>query len=99
MDSTLAVVLAIAVVGFGLVLGGMENQRRRTDRRIARTERRLDQALSHLGIDDSDPRLQEVRELALSGKKIKAIKRYREVTGADLVEAKEAVERIPGVPR
>ena len=38
-----------------------------------------------------DPRLVELLQ---SGKKIEAIKLYRELTGAGLKEAKDAVERI-----
>jgi ribosomal protein L7/L12 len=38
-----------------------------------------------------DPRL---LELIGSGQKIEAIKRYRELTGSGLAEAKDAVERI-----
>jgi len=40
------------------------------------------------------PTLEEIRELALSGRKIQAIKLYREASGAGLREAKEAVEQI-----
>lgn len=36
----------------------------------------------------------EVHALARSGKKIEAIKRYREITGVGLKEAKDAVERM-----
>jgi ribosomal protein L7/L12 len=36
----------------------------------------------------------EIRGLLESGQKIEAIKRYREMTGAGLAEAKEAVEAI-----
>ena len=36
----------------------------------------------------------ELRALIESGQKIEAIKRYREMTGAGLAEAKEAVEAI-----
>ena len=36
----------------------------------------------------------EVHALARSGKKIEAIKRYRELTGVGLKEAKDAVERM-----
>lgn len=39
--------------------------------------------------------LDNVKELALSGKKIQAIKMYRENTGVGLKEAKEAVEAMP----
>lgn len=41
-----------------------------------------------------DPRWAEVTLLVRQGKKIEAIKRYREVTGAGLRDAKEAVERM-----
>jgi len=36
----------------------------------------------------------EVVALASAGKKIEAIKRYRELTGVGLAEAKDAVERL-----
>ena len=36
----------------------------------------------------------EVVALAHSGQKIEAIKRYRELTGAGLAEAKQAVEQL-----
>ncbi len=42
-----------------------------------------------------DPsKLDEIRSLAASGKKIAAIKLYREATGVGLAEAKDAVEAI-----
>jgi ribosomal protein L7/L12 len=40
---------------------------------------------------DADP---QVRALLQSGNKIEAIKRYRELTGVGLAEAKDAVEAI-----
>ena len=39
-------------------------------------------------------RLEEIAGLLRAGKKINAIKVYREVTGASLAEAKDAVERL-----
>jgi hypothetical protein len=39
-------------------------------------------------------RLEEIASLLQAGKKINAIKAYREVTGASLAEAKDAVERL-----
>ena len=39
-------------------------------------------------------RLEEIAGLLRAGKKINAIKAYREVTGASLAEAKDAVERL-----
>jgi ribosomal protein L7/L12 len=66
----------------------------RADRRVARVEHKLDLILGHLGLRDDDPRLDEVLALARDGKKIQAIKVYREVTGVGLKEAKDAVERL-----
>lgn len=43
------------------------------------------------GAAERDPRL---RELLAAGKKIHAIKRYRELTGAGLKEAKDAVDAL-----
>ncbi|MGY0387164.1 ribosomal protein L7/L12 [Nocardioides sp. WG-D5] len=40
------------------------------------------------------PRQDEVVALVRAGKKIEAIKVYREATGVGLVEAKNAVERL-----
>ncbi|MER6128768.1 ribosomal protein L7/L12 [Streptomyces sp. NPDC001795] len=84
------VVGALVLAGFATV----ESKIRRTDRRIARVEQKLDLILGHLGIDHADPALDQVTALVRDGKKIQAIKVYREITGADLVEAKEAVERL-----
>lgn len=39
-------------------------------------------------------KLQEIRQVLAGGKKIQAIKMYREHTGAGLKEAKDAVERL-----
>ncbi|UNZ21818.1 ribosomal protein L7/L12 [Streptomyces sp. 891-h] len=66
----------------------------RSDRQVARVERKLDLVLEHLGLQEHDPRLGDVVELLRSGKKLHAIKRYRELTGDGLKEAKEAVERL-----
>ena len=46
-----------------------------------------------MDIDDADFRA-ELRTLLAEGRKIAAIKRYREETGAGLVEAKQAVEAL-----
>ncbi|GAA2303677.1 hypothetical protein SVIO_082930 [Streptomyces violaceusniger] len=42
----------------------------------------------------AEPGLERVVALARAGKKIEAIKVYRQLTDADLKEAKEAVERM-----
>jgi len=62
--------------------------------RMDRVERKLDLIIKHLGIEELGPAQQDsVDELLRQGKKIEAIKRYREITGAGLKDAKEAVER------
>lgn len=70
--------------------------------RLERVERKLDALLEQLGIapEDvvpdpvSDPRFGEVRELVAAGRKIEAIKVYRELTGAGLFDAKVAVDEM-----
>jgi hypothetical protein len=64
-------------------------------RRLAEIERKLDLVIDHLGIQEPEwsgpaAALQELR----AGRKIEAIKAYREATGASLREAKDAVEAI-----
>ncbi|MER5536360.1 ribosomal protein L7/L12 [Streptomyces mirabilis] len=73
---------------------GLEGRLSRNDRRIARVEKKLDRILDHLGLAEADPELEQVVALARDGRKIQAIKVYREVTGAGLKEAKDAVDRL-----
>ncbi|WP_314172414.1 hypothetical protein [Streptomyces winkii] len=49
--------------------------------------------LDHLGISGRGPSIEKVSALAAEGKKLEAIRMYREITGANPVEAREAVER------
>lgn len=100
--------VAVAVVVVGVMLGssGSDRKVRRIEGRLAQVEHKLDAVLAHLGVDVSEsglqPRFQpqagldQVHALLREGKKIQAIKAYRESTGADLKDAKEAVERIAG---
>jgi hypothetical protein len=67
----------------------------RIERKIERLERKLDLIIKHLGITDPSAMFgySEIDELIQQGKKIQAIKRYRELDpGSGLKEAKEAVE-------
>ncbi|SFG34837.1 ribosomal protein L7/L12 [Streptomyces mirabilis] len=73
---------------------GLEGRLSRNDRKIARVEKKLDRILDHLGLAEADPELEQVAALAHDGRKIQAIKVYREVTGAGLKEAKDAVDRL-----
>jgi ribosomal protein L7/L12 len=57
-------------------------------------ERKLDAIADRLGVAVVEPELAEVTALLRQGKKIQAIKAYRESTGAGLAEARDAVERL-----
>jgi ribosomal protein L7/L12 len=65
----------------------------RLEGRIDRLERKLDLIIKHLGLpsQDATPN-EEIDELIRQGKKIHAIKVYRNLTGCGLREAKDAVE-------
>jgi ribosomal protein L7/L12 len=88
----LGVVVLIAVVG--LASSATDRRLGRVDRRLARVERKLDAIADRLGVPVEEPELAEVTELLRQGKKIQAIKAYRDSTGADLKEARDAVERL-----
>jgi hypothetical protein len=71
--------------------------------RLRRVEQKLDLILKHLKIDYVEPApgedlAEQVRELADRGEKIAAIRAYRELTGAGLAEAKQAVESYMARP-
>ena len=55
-------------------------------------ERKLDALLAALNVSVPEDDMDEIRALVSSGRKILAIKLYRERTGAGLMEAKEAVD-------
>ncbi len=64
--------------------------------RLRMIERKLDLIISALGIQEPDRSAldAELRELTRTGRKIPAIKLYRERTGADLAEAKSYVDAL-----
>ncbi|MEU2429162.1 ribosomal protein L7/L12 [Streptomyces sp. NPDC007861] len=84
----------VLVVGLALLSGSLERKLSRVDRRLARLEGKIDRVLDHLGIQETDARLERVAALVREGRKIEAIKVYREITDAGLKEAKDAVDRI-----
>jgi ribosomal protein L7/L12 len=88
-------VAVIALVAVTASAGRREAERRQL-RRLALVERKLDAVLDHLGVEVREPHLEHVEALLGQGKTIQAIKAYREATGADLREAKEAVDRLSG---
>ncbi len=65
---------------------------------LNRIEQKLDLIIKHLGIQQGSntPATEdfELQQLLSSGRKIQAIKRYRELTGAGLKDAKNAVEKL-----
>ncbi|MEU0505577.1 hypothetical protein ACWEO2_20520 [Nocardia sp. NPDC004278] len=67
----------------------------RLERRINHLERKLDMIMKHLGLPDLVPASAsgEIDELIRQGKKIQAIKLYRDLNpGSGLKEAKDAIE-------
>ena len=66
----------------------------RTADAVARVERKLSALLKHSGLDIATIAGQEAQVLARAGRKMEAIKLYREYTGVGLAEAKAAVERL-----
>jgi ribosomal protein L7/L12 len=61
---------------------------------VSRIERKLDLLIRHSGIDLDKIAADEAAALARAGKKIEAIKAYRELTGCGLAEAKAKVESL-----
>jgi ribosomal protein L7/L12 len=70
--------------------------------RLRGIERKLNALLRHHGVDPTQgllPCSERVKQLAAEpGRKIAAIKAYREETGASLAEAKEAIEALAHRP-
>lgn len=60
----------------------------------SRLERKLDLLLRHTGVDLPAVAVAEATALMKAGKKIDAIKAYRELTGCGLAEAKAKVESL-----
>ena len=67
-------------------------------KRLAQLEKKVSELYKALGRAEPDFAVgefsDEVRNLVLTGKKMDAVKLYREQTGGDLSEAAEIVERI-----
>ncbi|MFE6741316.1 ribosomal protein L7/L12 [Streptomyces tubercidicus] len=94
MDSVLAVVVSLLVLGVAMLATASDRRSRTLERRLQNLERKADLLLAHAGIQEpEDARMAEIDQLLVQGKKIQAIKVHREVTGSGLAEAKEAVER------
>jgi ribosomal protein L7/L12 len=95
VDATTAGLFGIAVLALLGALMSRGGSTKQLERRLERVERKLDLLMQHQGVQQPEPEFdQDVVNLARSGRKIEAIKRYRELTGAGLKDAKDAVERI-----
>jgi hypothetical protein len=88
MDATFWLVLALFITTF------WSSFRADTTQRLRRLERRVDLILKHLGVNPDQGVHAEIMELLKAGKKIQAIKVYREQTGCGLKEAKDYVESL-----
>jgi hypothetical protein len=62
--------------------------------RLGVIERKLDLVLKALGVEYRDDLADQLAKLVAEGRKIEAIKIYRERTGVGLKEAKDAVEAM-----
>ena len=90
MDATFWLVLGT----FVMVLLSMVRNQSSVANGNRRLERKVDLILSHLGLDPNLGVNEKIMELVKAGKKIEAIKVYREQTGAGLKEAKDYVESL-----
>jgi hypothetical protein len=95
MDTWGWVLLVLAVVGPGMVFAGTWYQERRSaSAQLASIQRKLDLVMDHLDIADAAPERAEVVRHLENGQLIHAVRAYRRQTGAPLLEAKQAVDRI-----
>ncbi|MEU8185386.1 hypothetical protein AB0B85_27850 [Micromonospora sp. NPDC049044] len=85
--------LVIAIVGsVAAAVGAASQEKRRSAMQLAAVQRKLDLIMDHLGI--AEPMDPEVVRHLKSGQTIHAVRAYRNQTGASLVEAKQAVDRL-----
>jgi ribosomal protein L7/L12 len=93
MESWEAVLLVIAAVGSVAAAAGAWFQERRSSAvQLAAVQQKLDLVMSHLGI--AAPGDAEVARHVADGRTVEAVRAYRKQTGASLLEAKQAVDRI-----
>ncbi|GHG06604.1 hypothetical protein ACIQUO_15440 [Streptomyces albogriseolus] len=90
METTILFLTCVVVLG----VISIQTQLTRSERRVARVERKLDAVMRHLGLEEEVPRRDEILALVRDGKQVQAVKLYREATGAGLLEAKQAVDAM-----
>jgi ribosomal protein L7/L12 len=87
----------VSLIAFFTILGALgfaQQLRVNVERRLARMEEKINSIMNQLGIRKEDQVPPEVAGLVQAGRKIEAIKVYRNATGVSLKEAKDAVELI-----
>jgi hypothetical protein len=97
MDASMLILAVGLVLGTLIALVAMIGRDRRSEaneRRLIAIERRLQLVMDHLGVAERAPIMADVARWLDQGRKIQAIKAYREATGAGLAEAKKAVEEM-----
>ncbi|MEV5417452.1 hypothetical protein ACWDN6_05535 [Streptomyces albogriseolus] len=90
METTILFLTCVVVLG----VISIQTQLTRSERRVARVERKLDAVMRHLSLEEEVPRRDEILALVRDGKQVQAVKLYREATGAGLLEAKQAVDAM-----
>ncbi|WP_026691999.1 hypothetical protein [Peribacillus kribbensis] len=80
----------------GILLVSMAIDNRLLRSEIAELKLKLDKIAKHIGVTDQVPEeiVAELKGLIAEGKRIKAIKRLRTVTGFGLVQAKEYIDSL-----
>ncbi|WEO97381.1 ribosomal protein L7/L12 [Streptomyces sp. FXJ1.172] len=95
----MGIVELILIAGLFAGIAAVQSRLSGMDKRLVRIERQLALVADRLGLEEPDEQRaqrERVEALVHEGKQIAAIKAYREMTGADLKEAKDAVDRMSG---
>lgn len=88
------IVVMLVVVLLALNWFSASRQRRAQQHALDKLKARLDLVTAQLGVVVPEPEgIADVDALIRADRKVEAIKRYREITGDGLVEAKAAVDR------
>ena len=73
--------------------------RRTQQRALDKLETKIDLVMAQLGVVVPEPEgMSDVDALIRADRKVEAVKRYRELTGDGLLEAKQAVDRRAAPP-
>lgn len=81
-----------AIIAVGLLLS-ISSSMSQLSKDIKRTNSILEKIAKQVGVPEPDVD-DEIKAYIKEGKKIKAIKRYREISGADLKEAKDYIDKL-----